>query len=257
MRTALLGFTLVLASLGVAAIAKAAEPGTEPNSAPVKSPRRPPHLYCVLIGGMDSDPSPEQIAGTAPRDVGNSGLYRLRGDLQVDRVTPEYFNWNGTHPGDLNNPQPPRSAGIVERMREHCRLHPRDRVAIVGNSWGGHTAHEVARDLAKSETPLAIDLMVFLDPSSAGRTLVPPKGRPITVNASANYFTRNRFVWGPLKIQESHENIDLGDPGSGYLREEGPKYDAPFDFPAHVAAEWDERIHADIRRRLLKLISAD
>ena len=50
------------------------------------------------------------------------------------------------------------------------------------------------------------------------------------------------------------ETIDLGDPDAGYMREGRPAYNAPFNFEAHVAAEWDERIHADIERRLLDLL---
>lgn len=210
-------------------------------------------LFCVLIGGMDSDPTPEQLAGTARRDQGNSGLYRLRDDLREAEVEAEYFNWNGTRAGQLADPKPPQTRAILDCLREHSREAPRDRLAIVGNSWGGHTAYEVARTLATSERPLALDLVVFLDPSSTGRALVNPRSRPITINRSVNYYTRNRFVWGPLPIPEQHENIDLGDPAAGYLRPDGAKYQAPFDFPAHVAAEWDEQIHADIRRRLLEL----
>jgi len=210
-------------------------------------------LFCVLIGGMDSDPTPEQIAGTSRRDQGNSGLYRLRSDLHESDVEAEYFNWNGTRAGDLKNPQPPHARAIIDCLREHGRESPRDRLAVVGNSWGGHTAYEVARTLAASDRPLALDLVVFLDPSSTGRALVPPRSRPVCINRSVNYYTRNRFVWGPLKIGENHDNIDLGDPASGYLRPAGAKYQAPFDVPAHVAAEWDEQIHADIRQRLLQL----
>ncbi|RPI87631.1 MAG: hypothetical protein EHM42_05030 [Planctomycetaceae bacterium] len=205
---------------------------------------------------MDSDPSPEQIAGAARRAQGNSGLYRLRQDLLIDRVHPEYFNWNGTRAGELKTSDPPRSAGIVMCLREHCRLHPADRVAIVGNSWGGHTAYEVARDLVESETPLALELVVFLDPSSAGRSLRTPRQRPLNINRSVNYYTRNRFVWGKLPFEGEHVNIDLGDSEEGFLKNDGPRYQAPFDFPAHVAAEWDENIHADIRQRLLKLVPA-
>ncbi len=210
-------------------------------------------LFCVLIGGMDSDPTAEQLAGTARRDQGNSGLYRLREDLHAADVVAEYFNWNGTRAGQLADPQPPHTRAIVDCLRAHGRQAPRDRLAIVGNSWGGHTAYEVARTLATSDHPLALDLVVFLDPSSTGRALVPPRTRPVTINRSVNYYTRNRFVWGPLKIAENHDNIDLGDPTTGYLRPDGPPYQSPFDFPAHVAAEWDEQIHADIRQRLLQL----
>ncbi|HBH52237.1 MAG TPA: hypothetical protein DDY91_10125 [Planctomycetaceae bacterium] len=244
-----LGSTLAgtTVALGQVLPAEAVRPARQGPSA---ASRR---LFCVLIGGMDSDPTPEQLAGTARRDQGNSGLYRLRADLQESDVEAVYFNWNGTRAGELAHPQPPHARAIVDCLREHGRESPRDRLAVVGNSWGGHTAYEVARTLAASDRPLALDLVVFLDPSSTGRALVPPRNRPITINRSVNYYTRNRFVWGPLKIAENHDNIDLGDPSTGYLRPDGAKYQSPFDFPAHVAAEWDERIHSDIRRRLMEL----
>lgn len=218
---------------------------------------RPPHLLCVLIGGMNSDPSPRQIAGTAKRREGSSGMFRLAGDLRRERVATAYFNWNGTTAGEINSPQPPQSAAVVGLLRNHLQRHPRDRVALVGNSWGGLTAWQAAEELARSDTPLAIDLLVLLDPSSTGRALQPPRERPINVNASANYFTRNRFVWGPWRVDPPHEDIDLGDPSQGFLRERGPNYANPLDFPAHVAAEWDEQIHLDIRDRLWRLIPVD
>ena len=50
-----------------------------------------------------------------------------------------------------------------------------DRVAIVGNSWGGHTALEVLQQLGTGEAPLAVHLVVFLDASSTGRGPARPK----------------------------------------------------------------------------------
>lgn len=218
---------------------------------------RAPRLFCILIGGMDSDPSPAQIAGTARGNEGNSGLYRLLGELKSNGVDAEYFNWNGTRAGDLKNPESPKAAAIIESIRQHVKRRPQDRIAIVGNSWGGHTAFEVARDLARSELPLAIDLVIFLDPSSTGRAMANPKGRPVTVNSSVNYFTRNRFVWGKLNLPVDHLDIDLGDPKNGFMTADGARYDATFDFNSHVAAEWDPKIHADIRKRLLALDQGD
>src|SRR5262245_10098392 len=107
-------------------------------------PRPPARLLAVLIGGMDSDPSREQIEGTARRREGNSGLYQLAGDLRGERVSAEYFNWNGTRAGRLEEPAPPRSKAIADFVRAHLQDHPRDRVAIIGNSWGGHTALDVS-----------------------------------------------------------------------------------------------------------------
>ncbi|MFM8286916.1 MAG: hypothetical protein ACKOGA_09335 [Planctomycetaceae bacterium] len=216
--------------------------------------RRPAQLVCVFIGGMNSDPSPRQIAGTAKRREGSSGMYRLAREIGREGVEAVYFNWNGTEPGRINDSNPPLAGAIVSYLRDRLRTHPSDRIALVGNSWGGLTAWQAADELARSETPLAIDLLVLLDPSSTGRALQPPRERPLTVNASANYYTRNRFVWGAWPVALPHEDIDLGDPAQGFLREKGPNYANPLDFPAHVAAEWDDRIHLDIRNRLWRLI---
>ena len=41
------------------------------------------HLLAVLIGGIDSDPTPAQIDGTAARNEGNSGLFRFAGDIET------------------------------------------------------------------------------------------------------------------------------------------------------------------------------
>jgi pimeloyl-ACP methyl ester carboxylesterase len=206
---------------------------------------------------MDSDPTAEQIAGTAPRNRGNSGMFQLAGDLRGDRVTAEYFNWNGTRAGALNSPDPPRSNAVADFVRDYVQNHPRDRIALVGNSWGGHTALEVAQQLFAHEAPVAVNLVVFLDASSAGRGIAKPQALPLNVNRAAHYFTRNVFAWGRLDAEKRLENIDLGDPASGFMRDGRPAYNARFDFQAHVAAEWDERIHADIRRRLLALLPDD
>ena len=235
-----------------------AQPGNSERSPTTVTPvKRPAQLVCVFVGGMNSDPSPRQIAGTAKRREGSSGMYRLAGDVRREGVETVYFNWNGTSPGQINDSNPPLANAIVTYLREHMRVHPGDRIAMVGNSWGGLTAWQAAEELARSETPLAIDLLVLLDPSSTGRALQPPGERPVTVNASANFYTRNRFVWGPWPVAPPHEDIDLGDPARGFLRESGPNYANPLDFPAHVAAEWDERIHLAIRDRLWRLIPQD
>jgi pimeloyl-ACP methyl ester carboxylesterase len=218
---------------------------------------RPPCLLVVLIGGMDSDPTPAQIAGTAARNEGNSGLYRMFHDLRRDRVLPEYFNWNGTRAGEMKSPMPPRSRGIAEFIRAHLARHPQDRVAVVGNSWGGQTALEAIQQLRQGETPLAVHLAVFLDAASAGRGQPPPRQLPENIGRAVQYRTRNVFVWGKLPDDSRLESIDLGDPAAGYMREGKPPYNAPFDFQSHVAAEWDERIHQDIERRLLELLPGD
>lgn len=217
-----------------------------------RGPKRPAHLLVVLIGGVDSDPTPAQIAKTAARQEGNSGLYRLAGDLARERVLPEYFNWNGTRAGHIQDKDPPRSRGIADLIRVHLQKFPGDRVAIVGNSWGAHTALEVLQRLSTGEAPLAVDLVVFLDPSSTGRGPARPKNLPVCVNQAVNYFTRNSFVWGKWDAGPRLTNIDLGDPTTGYMTRGGPAYNAAFNVQAHIAAEWDESIHKDIQARLLE-----
>ncbi len=209
----------------------------------------------VLIGGIDSDPTAAQIDGTAERSQGNSGLFRFAGDIVRDDVIPEYFNWNGTRAGKIKTEKPPGSRGIADFVRAHLQAFPGDRVALVGNSWGAHTALEVARDLYAGETPLAIDLVVFLDPSSTGRGPARPKSLPENVNRAVSYTTRNMFVWGKWDAGRRLENIDLGDPAAGFIRDGEPAYDAKFDMRAHIAAEWDESLHRDIKQRLLNLFT--
>jgi hypothetical protein len=216
---------------------------------------RPRHLLVILIGGINSDPTPAQIEGTAERREGNSGMYRLAGDFEDERVVAEYFNWNGTRAGKINDKKPAGARGIAELVRRHVEEFPGDRVALVGNSWGGHTAFELAAALQDHQAPLAIDLAVFLDASSAARGRARPKALPINVARAVSYYTHNRFVWGKWEAGRRLENIDLGDPEQRFMTGGQPPYDAPIDFRAHVAAEWDETIHADIKRRLLDLLA--
>jgi pimeloyl-ACP methyl ester carboxylesterase len=215
---------------------------------------RPVHVLVVLIGGIESDPTAEQIAGTAGRNEGNSGLYRLAGDLAQEQVIPEYFNWNGTRAGKIRDKDPPRARGIADFIDGHLQKFPGDRVAIVGNSWGGHTALEVVRLLSSGERPLALNLVVFLDASSTGRGPAKPKALPVNVNRAVSYFTHNAFVWGKWDAGSRLENIDLGDAARRSSHGRDFDYSAAFDVRAHAAAEWDEEIHADIRRRLLDLL---
>jgi pimeloyl-ACP methyl ester carboxylesterase len=207
-------------------------------------------LLVVLIGGMDSDPTPAQLAGTAVRQQGNSGMYQLAGDLSEDTYLPVYFNWNGSRAGELRRPGAPGTVEIARFIRGHVQAFPRDRVAIVGNSWGGQSAVEVLRALREDESPLAVQLVVLLDAASAGRGAGPPKALPENIARIIQYRTRNVFVWGELPPDRRLTTIDLGNPEAGFMRDGRPAYHAPFDFRAHVAAEWDEKIHDDIKQRL-------
>lgn len=220
----------------------------------LKPMRRPAHLLVVLIGGIDSDPTAAQIDGTARRQEGNSGLFQFAGDLRREFVQPEYFNWNGTRAGRIKDKNPPRARGIADFVDEHMQEFPGDRVALVGNSWGGHTALEVLQDLRERVTPLAVHLAVFLDPSSTGRGPQQPKLLPVNVNRAVSYCTRNAFVWGRWNPGDRLEHIDLGDPALGFMRDGQPPYAAKFNTQAHIAAEWDQRIHEDILGRVLQLL---
>jgi hypothetical protein len=220
----------------------------------LKFPRRQPHLLVILIGGIDSDPTPGQIEGTAARQEGNSGLYQFAGDVEQELVMPEYFNWNGTRAGRIKDKNPPRAQGIANHIDLHLQEFPGDRIALVGNSWGGHTALEVLEDLVAREAPLAVHLVVFLDPSSTGRGPAKPKALPINVRRGVSYCTRNAFVWGNWDAGIRLENIDLGDPACGFIRNGQPPYNARFNTQAHITAEWDQRIHEDIRRRVIELL---
>ena len=182
-------------------------------------------------------------------------MYRLCRDLQEgDGIAAEYFNWNGTRAGNIRMRKPPMAAGIARFLRERRSKHPDERLVIVGNSWGGHTAREVCEQLAEAPA-VPIEEVVFLDPASLGRTVngKRPGGLPPNVSHAVNYFTRHKLSWRHWPDEPRVENIDLGDPKHGFLIEKGPHYDSPIDFKAHVAAEWDEYIHLDIRRRIRKL----
>jgi len=218
---------------------------------------REPRLLVILIGGMDSDPTPAQMAGTARRNEGNSGMFQLASDLQREGVVPVYYNWNGSQAGELKRAKAPGTKTIAEFTRGHVREHPNDRVAIVGNSWGGQSAIEVVRMLREGDTPVAIQLLVLLDAASAGRGAKPPDRLPENTNRIVQYRTHNVFVWSELGRDNRLTAIDLGNPDAGFMQEGRPAYHAPFDFRAHVAAEWDEKIHDDIRRRLAAVLRGD
>ncbi len=183
--------------------------------------------------------------------------YAQPGDLTHKQVIPEYFNWNGSRAGELAASGSGDIAKITEFIETHATRWPHDRVAIVGNSWGGHTAWEVINQLHERRPQLKIELAVFLDGSSTGRAPLDRKAVPINVNRSLNIYTRNSFVWGKVPASPHLQNIDLGDPTQGFLRRPGPAYDSTLNFKAHVSAEWDEEIHAMIRKRVVALITAD
>ncbi len=210
-------------------------------------------VCAVLIGGIDSDPTPEQIQGTAQRGRGQSGMYQLAGDLSQRGITAEYFNWNGTRAGKIHQ-KAPLAEGIADYIADRHAGNPTERLAIVANSWGGHTAWQVCQSLADQN--IQIELAVFLDPSSLGRTAAKrPTTLPASVKQARNYYTRNMFGWRDLPIDDRLINIDLGDETHGFQLPDGPKYHAAFDVNAHIAAEWDPRIHNEISKHVIELLN--
>jgi pimeloyl-ACP methyl ester carboxylesterase len=217
---------------------------------PDVSAAEPANAHVVLIGGFDSDPTAAQLNGTARRGEGTSGMFQLRNDLRREKISAEYFNWNGTPPGDISAETPPGPVAIVTHIREHLRTQPATSVRIVGNSWGGHTAWEVCNALC-DEPGCSIPLVVFLDPSSAGRpNSKRPAVLPKNVTTAVQYASRSAVVWAPWQNEPRVRPIDLADPKQGFLRPGGPPYSAIFNPNSHVGAEWDDKIHLDIRKRL-------
>ncbi len=216
-----------------------------------ESPSKP--LFIAFIGGFDSDPTADQIAGTAPRGVGNSGMFQLAGDLRLDGVAAEYFNWNGRAAGKIKEQPAPLSKGIAAQLRQRHAKRPDEKLAIVGNSWGGHTAWEVSQ-LLSEEPALSLELVVFLDPSSVGRfDKAQPDKLPGNVKQAVTIATRNALGWKKWADEPRAEFLDLGDPANVLLKKPGPAYDSVFDVKAHIAGEWDAAIHKHIQSRLLKV----
>ena len=228
------------------------------SHAPADEPASPspvPPACVILIGGIDSDPTPEQIAGTAPRGQGQSGMYQLAGDLAQQGLATEYFNWNGSRAGQITD-KPPLSAGISQFIQERHATRPTEQLAIVANSWGGHTAWEVCEALTVADVPITV--AVFLDPSSFGRAKTSqPMQLPRCIKSARNYYTRNVFGWREWPNEERLVNVDLGDAKHGFLVQGGPKYAAAFDTQAHIAAEWDPRIHREITQQVLTVLKTD
>ena len=218
-----------------------------------ESPPKP--LFVAFIGGFDSEPTAAQIAGKAERGVGNSGMFQLAGDLRGAGVAVEYFNWNGSAAGKIKEQQAPLSKGIAQKLRNQQAEHPQHKLAIVRNSWGGHTAWEVCQ-LLSEEPAVSCDLVVFLDASSVGRfDKSQPDKLPSNVRQAVTIATRNALGWKKWANEPRADFIDLGDPDHGFLKKPGPAYDSLFDVQAHISAEWDAAIHREIQKRLLKVVA--
>ena len=239
--------------------------------------RRSSSSLAVTIPTRHRDNWPARLDGEATVDFGDSSKIWP----SHDGIVADYFNWNGSRAGNLYKPNPPGAAHIAQVIRQQHTDRPHAPIIIVGNSWGGHTAWEVCRLLngqsipngahldlngtnpaeavetkkaearADEKTPLRVERVLFLDPSSLGRNgAFKPTVLPDNIAQAVNYFTHNSFGWQAWPDEPRIENIDLGDPTNGFIRPGGPQYDSAFNFRAHVAAEWDNRIHTDIRKRI-------
>lgn len=120
----------------------------------------------------------------------------------------------------------------------------------------GDANHPDDAEQSANKPVLAVRLVVFLDPSSFGRGKEPrPTTLPDNVARAVTYYTHNSFGWREWPREPRIENIDLGDPTHGFQYPGGPKYDSVLNWKAHVSAEWDERIHASIRARIVAAIA--
>lgn len=203
----------------------------------------------VVISGFGSDASVEQVAGRSPRGRGQSGMYQLVGDLTNAGVKAHFFNWNGTAAGKFKSKDAPGSDGIVSFIRARATTEQFERLVVIGHSWGGHTMLEVAAKL-ESEPKIPIALAIGVDPSSLSRGARQSE-LSSAIKKLVVYYTRNAFVWGPVKAADRVRNVDLGDPKNGFMSNNRPAYAAKLDLNAHNAAEWDERIHAEIIKEIL------
>ena len=206
----------------------------------------------VVVSGFDSDPSAEQIAGTAQRGSGNSGIFQLKGDLDAAGLECKFFNWNGTVAGQFGKNDPAGAAEIASWIEKRAAETSNTEFIFLGHSWGAHTLFDVASQISDSSS-IRVPFAVMLDASSALRGASPSK-LPENIVTLVNYHTGNMFCWGPLKSERKVKNINLGEPTNGFMENGFPKYGSAFDISAHVSAEWDQKIHRDIYLRILAVV---
>ena len=199
----------------------------------------------VVISGMGSDASEAQIQRTAKFRRGNSGGYELMIDFKDAGFETKFFNWNGVEAGKFKTEQGKGPKPIVDFIRESVDRSKPKRLILVGHSWGGHTMLEVAKQL-ENEPKVKVEMAFSIDASSFSRGRIDPL--PENIEQLVSYYSANLICWGEWK-EPRVKNIFLGDPANGFMKNGSPKYDLKFDTGAHNAAEWDEKIHADIIRR--------
>ena len=109
---------------------------------------------------------------------------------------------------------------------------------------------ESARKRGENSMPrkLAAELLEASDADSVIAKFIAKRGEGL------HHGSRQDGKIGGAESRPARARFDLGDPKQGYMTSGVPAYAAPFDFAAHVAAEWDPKIHADIERRLLEIV---
>ena len=219
------------------------------NEKEIQNKNEPPTFVVVIVSGYDSDPTPAQIEGTSQRGQGNSGMFQLKCDLEKSGLECKFFNWNGSAAGQISQNQPPGADAIASWMKQRVARDDSTRFVCIGHSWGGHTLIDVASKL-KDHDSMSIPLTLLLDASSAMRGSRPSQ-MPDRIDRVVNYHTGNMFCWGKLKNANLVENVNLGDPENGFMVDGFPHYQSKFDIDAHNAAEWDQKIHSDMKRRIL------
>lgn len=207
----------------------------------------------VVVSGYDSDPSEEQLNGKAFRGTGQSGMYQLMGDLRESGVECQFFNWNGTEAGKSKQKNPPGEKGIVDWIQKRKSEEPTAKFIFIGHSWGGHTVFEVAKQFNDIDG-VSFPLTILLDASSALRGSAPKKV-PEKMESVVSYYTGNLFCWRKLDDVQRVKNIDLGDPENGFQGKGGHNYASSFSIQAHNGAEWDQRIHKDMKKRIQAIVN--
>ena len=202
----------------------------------------------IVVAGFKSDASVAQIERMTKLRSGNSGIYELMIDFKQAGYRTKFFNWNGTAAGQFTKERGKGAESIARFIRETLAKSESKRLVLVGQSWGGHTMLEVAQQLKKApeikvSIAFGIDAVSF---SRGGRM----KQLPDNIATMIHYYTGNWFGWGEWKDEPRVKNVFLGDPANGFVVPGNPDYAAKNDPGAHNAAEWDEKIHADIVKRV-------
>ena len=210
------------------------------------------NYHVVVISGFESDPTDLQIAGQSMRGVGNSGMFQLKGDLESEGIDCSFFNWNGTDAGDIHNEDAGGAVRIASSMIEIQEKNNHTEFIFVGHSWGAHTFLDVATELV-SNSDIKINSSFVIDASSFMRGKRKEK-LPENIPSLTSYHTANSFCWGPWKNEPRITNVDLADPENGYTVNGHPNYASSFDTAAHTHAEWDQKIHGDIRKQILAIL---